>query len=187
VRSAVFDCWIVGEVEGVSKVKAIHMHRLRVPLVAGAMLASAVICSTAGSANAQQTVPNAYTDLSQYLVVGSEVVPRQALTAATPTPGALSSSVTQIGQGNAASVTLNGTGNLTTQYQNGSNNSSTLSVNGTQNAVTTTQIGSSNTTSIGVAGNGNSISNLQVGSGLSYQLEVIGKSVPVSVQQYGRK
>ena len=40
---------------------------------------------------------------------------------------------------------------------------------------------------IDVAGNGNSISNLQVGTGLSYQLQVVGKSVPVSVQQYGRK
>jgi hypothetical protein len=168
-------------------VKAIHMRGPRVPIVAGAMLLSALICSSAGSAHAQQAVQNAYTDLSQYLVVGSEVVPRQALTASTPMPGGLSSSVTQIGQGNVASVTLNGTSNLTTQYQNGSNNSSSLTVNGTQNAVTTTQIGNSNTSSIGVAGNGNSISNLQIGSGLSYQLEVIGKSVPVSVQQYGRK
>ncbi len=139
-----------------------------------------------GGAHAQDTTANAYTDLSKYVVSGNQVVPQQALSGPAPMAG-LSSSVVQIGQGNAASATLNGASNVTTQYQAGSNNSSTLSVNGVQNVVTTSQIGSANTTSIEVAGNGNSISNLQVGSGLSYQLEVVGKSVPISVQQFGRK
>jgi hypothetical protein len=159
----------------------------RVPVAAGAMLLSTLIGISAGPAHAQQTTQDAFTDLSQYLVVGSQVVPRQAVGVSAPTPGGLSSSVSQIGQGNVASTTLSGANNVTTQNQNGSNNSSTLVVNGTQNAITTSQIGSLNTTSIAVVGNGNSISNLQVGSGLSYQLEVIGKSVPVSVQQFGRK
>jgi hypothetical protein len=135
---------------------------------------------------AQQASQNSYSDLSQYLVSGNQIVPSMSLASAPPT-GGLSSSVVQIGQGNVSSVTLNGTSNITSQYQAGTNNSSSLSINGAQNTISTTQIGSSNTTSIDVAGNGNSISNLQVGTGLSYQLQVIGKSVPVSVQQYGRK
>lgn len=168
--------------------KAIRVYEQRAPTFIGAALASALICiSAVSSARAQQTAPNAYTDLSRYLVSGNPVGPGPTLATTVPTNGGLSSSVTQIGQSNVASATLNGANNLTSQYQAGSNNSSTLSINGIQNSITTSQIGSSNTTSIEVAGNGNSISNLQVGSGLSYELQVVGKSVPVSVQQYGRK
>ncbi len=127
---------------------------------------------------------NSYTDLSTYLVNNPSAT-RQSSTTGTP---ALSATVTQIGQVNAATVALSGSGNITNQYQNGSQNSSNLSVNGAQNTVTTTQIGNSNTTSIGVNGNGNTINNLQVGSGLSYQIQVIGTSpAPISVQQYGRR
>lgn len=164
--------------------KATYERKLGFSLIAKVMLASA-LCITA-SAHAQETAQTGYTDLSQYLVSGNQVIPRQTLTAA-PAPGGLSSTVAQIGQGNVASATLSGASNVTNQYQMGSGNSSTLAINGLQNSITTSQIGSSNTTSIEVAGNGNSISNLQVGSGLSYQLQVVGKSVPVSVQQYGRK
>lgn len=165
------------------------VQRRRTMMVAGVAL-SALLCSVAAQvqqAQAQQTTPanSAYTDLSQYLFVGDQAVPRQAITSAAN--ATLSSTVMQTGQGNVASATLGGAGNVTNQLQNGSNNSSTLAVNGTQNVVSTSQIGNSNTTSIGISGNGNSISNLQVGSGLSYQIQVIGTSVPVSVQQYGRK
>jgi hypothetical protein len=170
--------------------KARHAHKPRHRMVAGAALTAALMCISASSCGAQQPAQvsqNAYTDLSQYLVSGNEIVPRQALAATSASQGGLSSTVSQIGQGNAASVSLGGSSNLTTQYQNGANNSSVLAINGAQNTITTSQIGSANTTAIDVAGNGNSISNLQVGSGLSYQLQVIGKSAPVSVQQYGRK
>jgi hypothetical protein len=158
----------------------------RVMIIAAAMV-STLACVSAGPVRAQQTTQNGFTDLSQYLISGNQVVPRQASATTAPATGGLSSSVIQIGQGNVTSATLNGINNVTNQIQNGSANSSTLSVNGMQNAVTTSQIGSSNTTSIGINGNGNSVSNLQVGSGLSYQIQVIGTSVPVSVQQFGRK
>jgi hypothetical protein len=150
-----------------------------------AAIASLVLILPA-SAFAQQPQQNSYNDLSQYLVSGNQIVPGGSVSSGIPA-GGLSSFVVQLGQGNAASAALNGTSNVTTQYQSGAGNSSTLSINGTQNAITTTQIGNANTPSSDVAGNGNSISNLQVGSGLSYQLQVIGKSAPVSVQQYGRK
>jgi hypothetical protein len=171
---------------------AMGIYGPRVPTVAGsalisAFLAFAMICLPAPAAHAQQAAPGAYTDLSRYLVSGNPVGPGPSLATTVPANGGQSSSVIQTGQGNVASATLNGANNLTNQYQAGSNNSSTLSINGAQNAITTSQIGSSNTTSIDVAGNGNSISNLQVGSGLSYELQVVGKSVPVSVQQYGRR
>ena len=165
--------------------KAVYACGPRVPMAARAMLVSALLCILAGPACAQQAAQNAYTDLSQYLVNGNQIVPQQ--TSAATAPGGLSSSVSQTGLNNVASVTLSGNGNVTNQYQSGSQNSSTLAVRGAQNSVSTSQIGSTNTTSIGVVGNGNSISNLQVGSGLSYQLQVIGTSAPVSVQQYGRK
>jgi hypothetical protein len=150
-----------------------------------AMLAFALLCTPA-AVHAQDASSNAYTDLSKYIVSGNQVVPQQALSSVAA-PGGLSSSVVQIGQGNVASAALNGASNITTQSQVGANNSSSLSVNGTQNVISTSQIGNANTTAIDVAGNGNMISNLQVGSGLSYQLQVIGKSVPISVQQFGRK
>jgi hypothetical protein len=168
--------------------KAIYARYRRVLIMAVSNLSVAAVLLAAIPAHAQQVTPGSYTDLSQYLISGNQIVPRQALSAGpAASTGGLSSSVTQIGQGNVASATLNGASNITTQYQSGANNSSTLSVNGTQNAITTSQIGNSNSTSIDVAGNGNSISNLQVGSGLSYQLQVVGKSVPISVQQFGRK
>jgi hypothetical protein len=165
--------------------KARHERELRALM---AVVVAVLIGVAACPAHAQQntTNSNSMTDLSAYLVSGSQVVPLQAIGVTVPQAG-LSSSVTQIGQGNVASTSLSGIGNVTTQYQAGQNNSSTLSISGTQNTITTTQIGSANTTAIDIAGNGNSISNLQVGTGLSYQLQVIGKSVPVSVQQYGRK
>lgn len=171
---------------------AMGIYGPRVPTVAGsalisAVLAFAMICLAAPTTHAQQAAPGAYTDLSRYRVSGNPVGPGPSLATTVPANGGQSSSAIQIGQGNLASATLNGANNLTNQYQAGSNNSSTLSINGAQNAITTSQIGSSNTTSIDVAGNGNSISNLQVGSGLSYELQVVGKSVPVSVQQYGRR
>jgi hypothetical protein len=167
------------------------VHRRRTMMVVGVVL-SALLCGV--SAEAQQTQApqtnvspsnSPYTDLSQYLIVGDQAVPRQAVTSAAN--ATLSSTVMQTGQGNIANATLSGAGNVTNQIQTGAGNSSTLAVNGTQNVVSTAQIGNSNTTSIGISGNGNSISNLQVGSGLSYQIQVIGTSVPVSVQQYGRK
>jgi len=96
----------------------------------------------AGPACAQQTAQNAYTDLSQYLVNGNQVVPQQAFAATAPAAGGLSSSVTQTGLNNVASVTLSGNGNVTNEYQNGSQNSSTLAVTGAQNSVATSQIGS---------------------------------------------
>jgi hypothetical protein len=164
-----------------------HAPRRRRRRLARVALGFSLIGVAAGTCEAQQSAPNSYTDLSQYLVSGHEIVPQQAIGAPAGATGGLSSTVSQIGQGNAASVTLGGGSNATAQYQAGSGNSSTLSINGTQNTITTTQIGNSNTTAIDVAGNGNSINNLQVGSGLSYQLQVIGKSVPISVQQYGRK
>lgn len=149
------------------------------------LLASVVLFGHSSGAHAQDAAQNPYTDLSKYVISGNQVVPQQALTGAAS--GGLSSSVTQIGQGNTASAAVNGVSNVTTQSQLGANNSSTLAISGTQNAVTTAQIGNSNTTSISVAGNGNLISNLQVGSGLSYQLQVVGQSAPISVQQFGRK
>jgi TPP-dependent pyruvate/acetoin dehydrogenase alpha subunit len=167
--------------------KAAQAHRRKGWRVAAVALGSSLICIAAVTCEAQQAAPNPYTDLSQYIVSGHEIVPQQALAAPAGATGGLSSTVSQIGQGNVASVALSGSSNVTTQYQVGSGNSSTLSINGTQNTITTSQIGNSNTTAIDVAGNGNSISNLQVGSGLSYQLQVVGKSVPISVQQYGRK
>lgn len=150
-----------------------------------ATLLTSVVLFGFSSAHAQDAAPNPYTDLSKYVISGNQVVPQQALTSVVS--GGLSSSVTQIGQGNTASAALNGVGNVTTQSQVGANNASTLAISGAQNAVSTAQIGNSNTTSISVAGNGNLISNLQVGSGLSYQLQVIGQSAPISVQQFGRK
>jgi hypothetical protein len=165
--------------------KLLCVHRRGTAIVVGVAL-SALLCVPAQAQQSNAGPSNsAFTDLSQYLFVGDQAVPRQTITA--PAAATLSSTVTQTGQGNVASATLSGAGNVTNQFQNGASNSSTLAVNGTQNAVTTSQIGNSNTTSIGVSGNGNSISNLQVGSGLSYQIQVIGTSVPVSVQQYGRK
>lgn len=144
------------------------------------------LCAS-GAARAQQvnsSTPNSYTDLSAFLINNPAGTRTQPTTAA-PT---LSSTVTQIGQTNAATISLSGGGNVTNQYQNGSQNSSSLSVNGVQNTVTTTQIGNSNTTSIGVNGSGNTVNNLQVGSGLSYQIQVIGTApAPISVQQYGRR
>jgi hypothetical protein len=165
--------------------RAVSARVSRAPIMVTSKLSVAVALFTASPTYAQQA---SYTDLSQYLVSGNQVVPRQVLSAGPAAlSGGLSSSVTQIGQGNVASATLNGASNMTNQYQSGANNSSMLSVNGTQNAITTSQIGNSNSTSIDVAGSGNSISNLQVGSGLAYQLQVVGKSVPISVQQFGRK
>jgi hypothetical protein len=147
-----------------------------------ALILSAIAVSPA---LAQQATQDSYSDLSRYLVSGNQVVP--SATAGAGAVANLSSSVVQIGQGNTATATLNGTSNVTTQYQAGANNTSTLSINGAQNTINNTQIGSSNTTAIDIAGSGNSVSNLQVGSGLSYQLQVVGKSAPVSVQQFGRK
>jgi hypothetical protein len=163
-------------------------RRVRGALTAfGVMFLYASACIAPGSALAQQinsSTPNSYTDLSAYLVNNPSATSQQTTTA----PPALSTTVTQIGQANAATVGLSGAGNITNQYQNGSQNSSTLSVNGAQNTVTTTQIGNSNTTSIGVNGSGNTINNLQVGTGLSYQIQVVGTApAPISVQQYGRR
>ena len=153
----------------------------------GVALLCASVCVAPRSALAQQvnsSTPNSYTDLSAYIINTPSETRPQSTTAAP----VLSTTVNQIGQMNAATVALSGSGNITSQYQNGSQNSSNLSVNGAQNTVTTTQIGNSNTTSIGVNGNGNTINNLQVGSGLSYQIQVIGTSpAPISVQQYGRR
>ena len=161
------------------------VRRRRTMMIVGVALSALLRGATAQAQQSNISPSNsAYTDLSQYLIVGDQAVPRQAISAGSAT---LSSTVVQTGQGNVASATLGGAGNVTNQLQNGSGNSSTLAVNGTQNVVSTSQIGNSNTTSIGISGNGNSISNLQVGSGLSYQIQVIGTSVPVSVQQYGRK
>lgn len=148
------------------------------------LCASVVTPDPALAQQVNSSTPNSYTDLSAYLVNNPAATREQPTTAAP----ALATTVTQIGQANAATVALSGSGNITNQYQNGSQNSSNLSVNGVQNNVTTTQIGNSNTTSIGVNGNGNTINNLQVGSGLSYQIQVIGTSAaPISVQQYGRR
>ncbi len=147
-----------------------------------ATLMFALLASTSTCVFAQQA-PNAYTDLSGYLLESGQASFQQR---ASGSP-ALSSTVTQIGQMNSATAMLAGNGNLTVQYQSGSQNSSTLSANGAQNTLNTTQIGNSNTSAISVVGNNNNISNLQVGSGLSYQLQVVGTSAPVSVQQYGRK
>jgi hypothetical protein len=152
----------------------------------GAALVCAFGIACVGDVRAQQqsgSTPGSYTDFSRYILSGNQVVPQQSVA---PVAN-LSSTVTQIGQANTASATLNGTSNVTTQYQVGSQNSSVLVANGVQNSLTTSQIGNSNTTSISVVGNGNTISNLQVGSGLSYELRVVGTAVPVSVQQYGRK
>ncbi len=157
--------------------------RKRVLLPSGLAFAFLLSASTAVWAQQAGNGPNAYTDLSGYLLGGSQAASQQA---ALGTP-ALSSTVNQIGQMNTATATLAGGGNITTQFQYGSQNSSTLSANGTQNTLNTTQIGNSNTSAISVVGNNNNISNLQVGSGLSYQLQVVGTSAPVSVQQYGRK
>ena len=101
-----------------------------------------------GVARAQQandTASSSYTDLSDYLVIGNQALPRQV---AVPGPANLSSTVTQIGQGNVASATLSGIANVTNQFQSGAQNSSTLTVNGVQNAITTAQIGNGNATSI---------------------------------------
>jgi hypothetical protein len=164
----------------------VRTERVRALNAFGAALVCAFIVARAGDVHAQQqsgSTPSSYTDLSSYLLTGNQAVPQKSVA---PVAN-LSSTVTQIGQANTASVTLNGTSNVTTQYQVGSQNSSVLAANGVQNSLTTSQIGNSNTTSISVAGNGNTISNLQVGSGLTYQLQVVGTSVPISVQQYGRK
>jgi hypothetical protein len=164
----------------------VKTERARALHAVGAVLVCAFSMACAGAAHAQQptgSTPASYTDLSRYILSGNQAVPQASLA---PVAN-LSSTVTQIGQGNTASATLNGTSNVTTQYQLGSQNSSVLSANGVQNSLTTAQIGNSNSTSISVDGNGNNISNLQVGSGLTYQLRVVGTSVPVSVQQYGRK
>ena len=136
-------------------------------------------------AYSQQASSNSYTDLSQYLISGSQVVPQQQ--AASGAAYNATSIVKQAGENNSATATLVGSGDITTQIQNGSNNSSTVSINGAQNSLSTTQIGNSNTVALGVVGNNNTISNLQVGSGLSYQLSVVGAPETVSVQQYGRK
>jgi hypothetical protein len=164
----------------------VRTKRARALNAFGAALVCAFGTVFADDVHAQQqggSAPNSFTDLSKYILTGNQVVPQPSVA---PVAN-LSSTVTQIGQGNAASATLNGTSNVTTQYQFGSQNSSVLSANGVQNTLTTSQIGNSNSTSISVEGNGNNISNLQVGSGLSYQLKVVGTAVPVSVQQFGRK
>jgi hypothetical protein len=163
------------------------IRTLRAAASAGLAFSCSLIWAVVWPASAQQAnvaAPDPYTNLSQYLLVGGQAVPQQAISAA---PGAQSSWVVQTGQNNNASASLNGGGNITTQIQNGSNNASTIVLNGAQNSIATSQIGNANASSIGVAGNGNSISNLQVGSGLSYQIQVIGTATPVSVQQYGRK
>lgn len=142
----------------------------------------AVACLVGASTGVSaQQAPNAYTDLSGYLL-GAGAPPARPAAAGVPV---LSSTVTQIGQMNAATATLAGSDNVTVQYQRGAQNASTLSATGTQNTLNTTQIGTANTSAIGVVGNNNTISNLQVGSGLSYQLQVVGTSAPISVQQYG--
>jgi hypothetical protein len=138
-----------------------------------------------GSAHAQQANSNSYTDLSEYLLNGNQVVPQQQAPAASANNTI--SIVRQAGENNSANATLVGSGDVTTQIQNGTGNSSTVSVNGTQNSVSTTQIGNSNTVALGVTGNNNAISNTQVGNGLSYQLSIVGAAQSVSVQQYGRK
>jgi hypothetical protein len=163
----------------------VTIERARALKVCGAALMCA-LCMASANVQAQQqsaSTPGSFTDLSKYVLSGNQVVPQPSVA---PIAN-LSSTVTQVGQGNNASAVLNGTSNITTQYQFGSQNSSVLSANGVQNTLTTSQIGNSNSTSISVEGNGNNISNLQVGSGLSYQLKVVGTAVPVSVQQYGHK
>jgi len=164
----------------------VTMKCVKASLAASLMMAVYLLTVSTGAALAQQQnnlEQNQYTDLSRYLLSGSQVVPQQTLTS----PANLSSTVTQIGQGNIANAALSGTSNVTIQYQLGSQNSSTLSANGAQNTLATSQIGNGNSTSISVNGNGNNISNLQVGSGLTYQLQIVGSSAPISVQQYGRR
>jgi hypothetical protein len=163
----------------------VKFERARALTAVGAALVCAlsIACAKVHAQQQSGSAPSSFTDLSKYILSGNQVVPQQS---AAPLAN-LSSTVTQVGQGNNASAVLNGTSNVTTQYQFGSQNSSVLSANGVQNTLTTTQIGNSNSTSISVEGNGNNISNLQVGSGLSYQLKVVGTAVPVSVQQFGRK
>jgi hypothetical protein len=164
----------------------VRTERARALNAFGAALVCAFGVAFAGDLHAQQqsgSTRSSYTDFSSYILTGNQVVPQQSVAPVVN----LSSTVTQIGQGNNANATLNGTANITTQYQAGSQNSSVLIANGAQNSLTTSQIGNSNSTSISVVGNGNNISNLQVGSGLSYELKVVGTAVPVSVQQYGRK
>jgi hypothetical protein len=136
-------------------------------------------------AYSQQANSNPYTDLSQYLISGSQVVPQQQVTSGAAYNA--TSVVRQAGENNSATATLVGSGDVTTQIQNGSGNSSTVSINGSQNSLSTTQIGNSNAVALSVVGNNSSISNLQVGNGLSYQLSVVGAPQNVSVQQYGRK
>jgi hypothetical protein len=136
-------------------------------------------------AYAQQANSNPYTDLSQYLISGSQVVPQKQVTSGAAYNA--TSVVRQAGENNSATAALVGSGDVTTQIQNGSGNSSTVSINGSQNSLSTTQIGNSNAVALSVVGNNSSISNLQVGNGLSYQLSVVGAPQNVSVQQYGRK
>ncbi len=135
-------------------------------------------------AHSQQANGNSYTDLSEYLISGNQVVPQQETAGAAYNAKSI---VQQAGQNNNATATLVGSGDITTQIQNGTGNSSNVSINGAQNSLSTTQVGNANTVALDVVGNDNSISNLQVGTGLSYQLRVVGTSQPISVQQYGRK
>jgi len=162
---------------------------LNAPVTFGLIAVWVLVAATSETAFAQQQQNNAgqnpYTDISGFLWSGNQGVPQSAVNPSAP--ATLSSTVNQIGMNNTATATLVGSGNVTNQYQNGSQNVSNLSANGTQNTLTTTQIGNNNTSNIGVYGNNNNISNLQVGSGLTYQLQVVGTSVPVSVQQYGRR
>lgn len=164
---------------------AVRQTCLHAPGTLGAIVVWVLVAAAPGAAIAQQqtnSAQNAYTDISGFLWSGNQGVPQPAAN-----PATLSSTVNQIGMNNAATATLVGSGNVTTQYQSGSQNVSNLSANGTQNTLTTTQIGNNNTSNIGVVGNNNSIGNLQVGFGLSYQLQVVGTNAPVSVQQYGRR
>ncbi len=61
-------------------------RKSRDSFVMPALLVSVLLCSF-GPLHAQDAAPNAYTDLSQYVVSGNQVVPRQALSNATPANG----------------------------------------------------------------------------------------------------
>jgi hypothetical protein len=83
--------------------KLLCVHRRGTAIVVGVAL-SALLCVPAQAQQSNAGPSNsAFTDLSQYLFVGDQAVPRQTITA--PAAATLSSTVTQTGQGNVASAT----------------------------------------------------------------------------------
>ena len=104
---------------------------------------TALLLNSAGLAEAQTVSPaGSYTDFSQYLLIGRQVVPTSVV--ALPSGAAQRgnvATVTQSGLANAATVVQDGVTNTAITMQVGNGNSSSLTATGDSNNLTSTQIG----------------------------------------------